>query len=99
MSTNLLTNILLCLLIANFIFWLFFLVFFLFKVKKILKKINQVVETMEFSSNTVVIPMLKLSSLAIGLIQGIKTVKSITTLRDTFDKDLGKEKNNERKQK
>ena len=54
---------------------------------------------MEFSSNTVVIPMLKLSSLAIGLIQGIKTVKSITTLRDTFDKDLGKEKNNERKQK
>lgn len=97
MSTELLTNILLCLLIANFIFWLVFLFLILFRVKKILKKITQVAETMEASSKSVVMPFLKLSTLAMGLAQGIKTVKSITTLRDTFDEDPRKEKNHERR--
>lgn len=78
--------------------WIVFLLFVFVQVRKILKRIDAISENANKLSNSIVGSAFKFGALALGLIKGFSTAKSITTLNDIFD-DVSKEDKNARKKK
>jgi uncharacterized membrane protein len=98
MTIETLNTILVTLLIINFVFWIAFLLFVFFQIKKILKRVDLILEDANKLSSSIVGSVFKVGALALGLIKGFNTVRSITTLSDIFD-DVSKEEKHVKKRK
>jgi len=99
MTTETLITILVSLLIINFVIWLGFLIFIFIQTRKIFKAFNNILENTNRLSSSLVGTVFKFGTLALGLIKGFNTVKSITTLSDIFEEDVEEEGKHDKKRK
>jgi len=99
MSIETLTTNLISLLIINFAIWLGFLIFVFFQVRKVFKKVDAVLENANKLSSSVVGSFFKMGALAVSLVKGFNTVRSITTLSDIFGEDVEEEEKHAKKRK
>ncbi len=99
MTTEILITILVSLLIINFAIWLAFLLFVFIQTRKVFKTVNKILENTNKLSSSVVGTFFRFGTLALGLIRGFNTVKSITTLSDIFGEDVEEEEKHGKKRK
>ena len=99
MSKEILTTILIVLVSVNFVLWIALGILIIIQIRKLFKKVHSIVDQVDNFSSSMMGYAVKIIPVILGLVKGVQTVKSITTLNDIWDPDDQKEEKNGKKKK